>query len=493
LPTSQSFDAFIQVLISMSNSQLSLVDRSFPVPLNETERLAALHQYAVLDSMPEQDYDDLTQIAAQICGTPISLISLVDTDRQWFKSRYGIDAMETPREQAFCSYAIITPEQVMVVPSAREDHRFANNPLVTSAPNIQFYAGAPLVNSDGFALGTLCVIDQVPRQMTIDQINALQALSRQVMTQLEIRAKAVQLEQEVKLREEAANLAIAKSQALEQALQQLQNTQASLVQSEKMSALGQLVAGIAHEINNPVSFIDGNLAFCRKYAFDLLQLVKLYQERSPEQSPQIAEAIKRMDLDYLATDFPNLLNSMENGAHRIKEIVRSLRTFSRLDETGVKAVDIHENLDAILTIIESQFHPTFQRPGIQVVRHYGQIPLLNCYIKDLNQVFIQVIYNAIDALELGADGEKPTVTIRTGIVGNRVRIAIADNGQGIPEETKARIFEPFYTTKPIGTGTGMGLAMSYQIVVEQHGGELFCISELGRGAEFVIEIPVERV
>jgi signal transduction histidine kinase len=164
-----------------------------------------------------------------------------------------------------------------------------------------------------------------------------------------------------------------------------------------------------------------------------------------------------------------------------------------LDETGVKAVDIHENLDAILTIIESQFHPTFQRPGIQVVRHYGQIPLLNCYIKDLNQVFIQVIYNAIDALELGAEGEKPTVTIRTGIVGNRVRIAIADNGQGIPEETKARIFEPFYTTKPIGTGTGMGLAMSYQIVVEQHGGELFCISEPGRGAEFVIEIPVERV
>jgi two-component system, NtrC family, sensor kinase len=476
----------------MSNSQLSLADRSFPVPFNETERLAALHQYAVLDSMPEQDYDDLTQIAAQICGTPISVISLVDDDRQWFKSRYGIDAIETPREQAFCTHAILTPEQVMVVPSAREDDRFANNPLVTSAPSIQFYAGAPLVNSDGFALGTLCVIDQVPRQMTIEQINALQALSRQVMTQLEIRAKAVQLEREVQLREEAANLAIAKSQALEQALQQLQNTQASLVQSEKMSALGQLVAGIAHEINNPVSFIDGNLAFCRKYALELLQLVKLYQDRSPEQSPQIAEAIKQMDLDYLATDFPNLLNSMENGAHRIKEIVRSLRTFSRLDETGVKLVDIHENLDAILTIIESQFHPTFQRPAIQVIRHYGQIPLLNCYIKDLNQVFIQVLYNAIDALELGAEGEKPMVIIRTGIVGERVRISIADNGQGIPEATKARIFEPFYTTKPIGTGTGMGLAMSYQIVVEQHGGELYCVSEPGRGAEFVIEIPVER-
>jgi two-component system, NtrC family, sensor kinase len=475
-------------------SESDFGDRAYPIPANEVERVAALHQYNVLDSMPEQDYDDLTRIAAQICGTPISLISLVDDDRQWFKSRHGTEAIETPREQAFCSHAILNPEQVMVIPNASLDRRFAHNPLVTSPPSIQFYAGAPLVNADGFALGTLCVIDQTPRQLTTEQVDALQALSRQVVTQLEIRYRSGKLQQEMVQRERAASLAIAKSEALEQALRQLQQAQAHLVQSEKMSALGQLVAGIAHEINNPVTFIDGNLAFCKKYASDLLQLIELYQAQGLGNSLEISEAIKRMDLDYLAIDFPNLLSSMENGAHRIKDIVRSLRTFSRLDETGVKAIDVHENLDAILTITESQLHPNAWRSTIQVMKRYGQLPLLRCYIKDLNQVFIQVMGNAIDALVLGAgeEGRLPTMTITTTVEDERVRISIADNGQGIPEGVKARIFEPFYTTKPVGKGTGMGLAMSYQIVVEQHGGAFYCVSEPGQGAEFVIEIPVSN-
>ena len=515
---------------SSSNPPMCLL----PVPENESERLSTLRRYEVLDSFPEQNYDDLTTIAAHICEAPIALVSLVDHDRQWFKSRYGIEATETPRSQAFCSHAILQPEQVMVVPDASEDSRFAENPLVTEMPNIRFYAGAPLVTSDGFALGTLCVIDQVPRQLSETQVKALQALSRQVIAQLELRYQANQLQTEMKLREAATDLAAAKNTELEATIEQLRQAQATLVQSEKMSALGQLVAGITHEINNPISFISGNLEHCKGNIVSLLNLVKLYQETYPKASPQIMAVEESIDLEYLHQDLPKLLSSMKNGAVRIRDIVKSLRTFSRLDEVGKKSVDVHENLDAIIMLLQSQIQGSIDSPGIKIIKNYSAFPFLECYPGLLNQALINILNNALDSvkqksLQGNSQGnsqnnsqnnsqgnsqrniarELGTITITTIPITKAgkaaIEIRIKDNGLGITPATQQKIFDPFFTTKVVGKGTGMGLAISYQIICERHQGSLEVFSPLdrgiigealnsevaGSGAEFVIQLPIE--
>jgi two-component system, NtrC family, sensor kinase len=472
---------------------------------SEPERLAALKRYQLLDTLPEQDYDDLTTIAARICDTPIALVSLIDSDRQWFKSRHGLDATETPRSQAFCSHAIQKPEEVMIVPNALEDHRFAENPLVTDNPNIRFYAGAPLVTSDGFALGTLCVIDRVPREITPAQINALQALSRQVIAQLELRLVAEQLQQEIQLREEATNFANTKNIELELTIRQLHETQSSLIQAEKMSSLGQLVAGITHEINNPISFISGNLDHCKAYLISLLNLVKIYQDTYPEIIPEIAQITEEIDFNYLQEDLPKLLNSMKNGAVRIRDIMKSLRTFSHLDEVGKKYVDLHQNLDAITMLLENRCQATIQDPGVKIFKNYSDLPLVECYPGLLNQALINIFNNALDSLQqsdsqrtlAGRNAEPKTIAITTTtttMAGQvAIEIRIKDNGCGISEFVKQRLFNPFFTTKPVGKGTGMGLAISYQIITEKHQGSLECISSSGLGAEFIIRLPLAHL
>ena len=469
---------------------------------SEPERLSALQRYQLLDTLPEQDYDDLTTIAARICDTPIALVSLIDSDRQWFKSRHGLDVTETPRSQAFCSHAIQKPEEVMIVPNALEDDRFVENPLVTDNPNIRFYAGAPLVTSDGFALGTLCVIDRVPREITPAQINALQALSRQVMAQLELRLVAEQLQQEMKLREEATNFANTKNIELELTIRQLHETQFSLIQAEKMSSLGQLVAGITHEVNNPISFISGNLEHCKAYLISLLNLVKIYQDTYPEIIPEIAQITEEIDFDYLQEDLPKLLNSMKDGAVRIRDIMKSLRTFSHLDEVGKKFVDLHQNLDAITLLLENRCQATASHPGVKIIKNYGDLPLVECYPGLLNQALINIFNNALDSLqqpenqrtlatinrELGTIAISTITTTRNGK--EAIELRIQDNGVGISEFVKQCLFNPFFTTKPVGKGTGMGLAISYQIITEKHQGSLECISTSGAGAEFIIYLPL---
>ncbi|AFZ26527.1 PAS domain S-box [Cylindrospermum stagnale PCC 7417] len=284
---------------------------------------------------------------------------------------------------------------------------------------------------------------------------------------------------------------------LETAIQELQHTQMQLIQSEKMSGLGQLVAGVAHEINNPVNFIYGNLTHANDYIQDLMTLVRLYQQYYSDPAPQIQEIVAEIDLEFLIEDLPKLLKSIEIGAQRIREIVVSLRTFSRMDEAEMKEVNIHEGIDSTLMILDHRVKATPGRCGIQVVKEYGNLPLVECYAGQLNQVFMNILANAIDALEESISTQKmsnnPQIHIRTQFLeANKVTISIADNGVGIPEEVQNRLFDPFFTTKPIGKGTGMGLSISYQIISQRHGGSLECFSQLGNGSEFVITIPLHQ-
>lgn len=291
---------------------------------------------------------------------------------------------------------------------------------------------------------------------------------------------------------------------LTQALVDLRQTQTQLIQTEKMSSLGQMVAGVAHEINNPVNFIYGNVTHAQEYSETMFKVLDLYLKSYPDPTPEILEVLEESELNYLREDLPKILGSMKLGATRIQEIVRSLRTFSRLDESDMKEVDIHENLDSTLLILQNRLKAKTDHPEILIVKEYGNLPPVECYAGQLNQVFMNLLSNAIDALEerdrkltktqLAANPSQ--IQIQTSLITNaqsqpQVQIAVIDNAQGIPPLVRAKIFDPFYTTKEIGKGTGLGLAISYQIVVERHQGNLVCDSQVGQGTKFVITIPLK--
>jgi two-component system NtrC family sensor kinase len=287
-----------------------------------------------------------------------------------------------------------------------------------------------------------------------------------------------------------------KTLALELTLEELKSTQTQLIQTEKMSSLGQIVAGVAHEINNPVSFIYGNLAPARQYFKDLIQLIEIYKKNYPKPTKEVQQFISEIDLNFLVTDWNNLMNSMQVGAERIQEIVSSLQIFSRQTKLELKAVDIHEGIDNMLLILQHRLNAATDERRIEVIKNYSELPKVSCYTSQLNQAFMNILNNAIDALE-----NKPSprvITICTKAVANEtpnslpkfVSISIADNGLGMDKDTQAKIFDPFYTTKPVGSGTGLGLSISYEIVVKKHQGKLHCISVPGQGTECIIEIPV---
>jgi signal transduction histidine kinase len=354
----------------------------------------------------------------------------------------------------------------------------------------------PLKTQAGQFGAILCSHCEGVRTWSEHELELLQAVTDQV---------AIALDQAELLARTRATALSAQTQAdyLSAALKKLQQTQAQLIQHEKMSSLGQLVAGVAHEINNPVNFISGNIPHATVYIQQLIELLQLYQEAYPEPTPEIQEKVEEMELEFLIKDLLKLLSSMTMGAERIRKIVLSLRNFSRLDESDIKFVDIHEGIDNTLLILKSRLKENNKGQEIRVVTEYGKLPLVKCYAGQLNQVFMNILSNAIDALE---DTPNPTITIRTEAINNShsivlkeeetvggsyVAIHIRDNGSGITEDIKEKLFNPFFTTKPVGKGTGLGLSISYQIVVEKHYGSLSVWSELEQGTEFLIQIPVK--
>ncbi|MEM9906174.1 MAG: ATP-binding protein [Cyanobacteria bacterium P01_D01_bin.44] len=280
----------------------------------------------------------------------------------------------------------------------------------------------------------------------------------------------------------------------EQALTQLKQAQTQLVHSEKMLGLGRLSAGIAHEINNPIGFIDGNINPLEKYVSDLLSLTTLYAQAMPCPPSEIEDLLEEIDFDFLRSDVGKMLTSMRTGVARIRKITQSMRYFARLDETGWKRISLHDSLDSTVMLLSQHLQVSHEQEEsnpdgsrIQVYKQYGELPKIYCDPSTINQVFMNVLINAIDALQKNANA---AIMIRTEVVQECLRVAISDNGPGIPEKICDRIFDPFFTTKPVGQGTGLGLSISYQIIVEQHGGNIRCQSVVGQDTEFVIELPL---
>ena len=368
----------------------------------------------------------------------------------------------------------------------------------------------PIINRNQF-IGILYLENNLTiGAFTRDRIEVLNILTAQAAISLEnaqlyenltqanhqLEGYSYSLEQKVQERTQELNQ---KNQDLAETLQQLQKTQAQLIHQEKLTSLGQVVAGIAHEINNPVGFISSNIEHAFNYLEDLFSLIKAYQQEYPNPTSLVQKKSEEIELDFLTSDLKKILNSMQVGSKRIQKIVEALKNFSRLDESEIKPVDLYSGIESTLIILQNRLNLQGKRPAIEIVKQYSQLPLVNCYAAQLNQVFMNILTNAIDALEQAwknnsAANFKPQIVIQTQLIGeNSVQIRISDNGCGMSEAVQAKIFDPFFSTKPVGSGTGLGLSVAHSIIVEKHGGRLTCHSEVGEGTEFILEIPMTQI
>lgn len=380
---------------------------------------------------------------------------------------------------------------LFMLQSLHEDMQLKGQIMYQEEQDIIFFLGSPLITDVanlsplGIKMKDFAIHDSIA-----DFLFLLQAKNTALNDADNLTAE---LKQTLKIKENLTQVALRQRSKLEKSLRYLQETQTQLIHAEKMSSLGLLVAGVAHEINNPITFISSNLNHVAEYLQDLIELIKLYQKCYEEPSPLIKYCMEKIDLDFLLSDTPQMINSLKNGANRISQIVLSLRNFSRLDESESKCVNIHEGIDSTLLILGSKLKDNSKYGITEIIKNYGEIPLLECYPGQLNQVFMNILSNAIDALyidQLEYEDNNRQITITTESSNNDfVLIRIADNGPGIPESAKNRVFDPFFTTKPVGQGTGLGLSISHQIIVDKHHGSISCISEIGKGTEFTIEIP----
>lgn len=582
------------------------------IPENEAERLNVLYACRVLDTLPEPEFDDVTLLAAQICGVPMAAVSLIDTDRQWFKSILGLDAVQTPRDIAFCAHTILQPD-LLLVPDACTDPRFSDNPLVTGAPSIRFYAGMPLTTSDGLALGSLCVIDLKPRQLSADQQIALRALGNQISSQLELKRQIVLQEQLIAERKEIEKTLQAEitersrtEAELEWVLAQSAQVLASissiligvdadgtittwnrtagtafglktsealgrrfadcgirwnweqigaairmcederhpvrledmsyltpegkerflgvtlnpishhsdetrgflllaaditqrrilesqLATAQKLESIGQLAAGVAHEINTPIQYVGDNLRFLQE-AFQARQGIMLaYQNAFKQMDPATQAALRQVeeeaDASYYAEEIPNATRQAVEGIDRVTHIVRAMKDFSHPGTTDKVPTDINRALESTLTVARNEW----KYVADLVTDFDPNLPLVFCLPAELNQVFLNIIVNAAHAIgDVMGSGTKGTLTVRTRPDGDWVEVLIGDTGSGMTEEVKARIFDPFFTTKPVGRGTGQGLSISHAVIIEKHGGSIAVDTALGHGTTFRVRLPIAQ-
>lgn len=399
--------------------------KSAPVPKHEKDRLKALESYEIMDSEIEKSFDDLTSLASYICETPISLISLIDANRQWFKSHLGLSVRETPRDLAFCAHAILD-DKILVVKDTHQDQRFANNILVTNDPKIRFYAGAPLIDKKGFKLGTLCVIDKVPRDLSPQQLKALEQLSAIVVSQIQLR---------LEMKNQAKN-------------------EFKLMQAAKMSSLGEMAAGVAHEINNPLTIIQGNALVLKRIA----------------NSNQI-------DNEKLISG----LTKIEETSNRISKIIKGLLTFARKSDKEIsEVVQLSKVIDDTLILLGERF----KYNDVKFLYKNSLDISIECSAVQLSEVILNLLNNAHDAV---AGSNAPWVELKIEETDLLIKISVVDSGNGISEEILNHIMEPFFTTKELGKGTGLGLSISKGLI-ESHGGQLYYDSSSPNTC-FVVTLP----
>jgi PAS domain S-box-containing protein len=544
-------------------------------PTGDPARLRALARYVVLDTQREPQFDDIAELARSLIQCPIAGISFLGKDRVWFKSLSGLDVQQRSPQESFCTHSLGTSD-LLVVPDATADQRFAGMTWVTGPPHVRFYAGAPIIMSDGFALGSLFVMDRQPRELAPTQRVALGALARQVVAALELRRTVLSyrtvidgaghvvfhvdqqhrlvsltptwarltgygvvrsigqplgnfvhpddrhhLQEQLRstgrdarhLRLECRLIRLEGDDVpVEMSVQPLlveQSRPVGLVgviadiserkareieaqHAQKLESLGRLSAGIAHEINTPIQFVGDNTRFLAESYETMISLLLTYRqildERAgalswQERAEIVREAEAEAEIDYLAQEVPSAVRQSLEGIERMATIVRAMKAFSHPGQDQQAPADLNEALKATLTVARSE-----TKDVADVVLELGEIPPVMCHLGDLNQVFLNMIVNAADAIE--EKGERGEIRIRSRVDGEHVEIQVSDTGAGIPESIRLKVFDPFFTTKDVGRGTGQGLALARAVVQDKHDGVISLRSQAGVGTTFTIRLPV---